>query len=96
MSSIDISDVIPIGDETVDENFEGFLEEYEDEEEDEQIIYVESNGQTCPYCLETGEIQTAGTVEISDGYAFQEVFCGACDRQWTDVYQLVGFNPTDV
>lgn len=54
--------------------------------------YVRVNGQQCPYC---GDRIEGSEVTIDGGYASQEVWCLSCCKQWTDMYKLIGFNPTE-
>ena len=57
--------------------------------------YVNGGGGTCPFC---GSQQFDGEESVieDDGYASQAVTCVKCDKQWTDVYQLVGVVENEV
>ncbi len=52
------------------------------------VEYIEGGGRWCPHCrsihLEWDE------VKIDGKFAFQEVWCTTCDREWMDKYKLVG------
>lgn len=58
-------------------------------QETAQDRYVRLKGTRCPFCDAT-EIVGQG-VDIDGGAASQEVGCSACDREWIDLYRLVGF-----
>ena len=56
--------------------------------------YCREGGTKCPFCA-SDDIE--GTqVEIDAGYASQEVSCPNCSASWTDVYQLVDLNITEL
>lgn len=55
--------------------------------------YVRFKGQRCPYCR-SPEIEAPGGVEIDGGNATQEIRCNNCERDWTDLYYLVGYLPS--
>ena len=51
------------------------------------------DGTVCPHC---GSDQIEGDgVRVESPHAFQEVWCLECEKTWTDVYKLTGFNPTN-
>jgi len=54
-----------------------------------QKRYVRFKGTRCPFCDSTDIV--GQSVNIDGGGASQEVGCSACDREWIDLYQLVGF-----
>lgn len=58
-------------------------------EEDAQGKYVRMGGTQCPFCSST-EI-TGNEVNIDAGTASQEISCSVCDKEWVDLYDLVGF-----
>lgn len=57
---------------------------------EEQLRIYLSNLNRCPWCA--GEI-LVGSVEIDDddaNYARRSVYCCSCEREWDDVFRLVG------
>ncbi|MFK3740918.1 hypothetical protein [Massilia sp. TN1-12] len=57
-----------------------------------EVEYASIGGSCCPYCKST---QIAGgSVDVNAGGAYQEVSCGACDKEWTDTYALTGYQET--
>ena len=60
---------------------------------DEQ--YIERGGMACPYCHKTDGVESVGTTEMDNGYAWQEVKCEPCDKLWVDNYKLVGYESRD-
>lgn len=55
---------------------------------DIEIKYLSCQGSTCPVC-DSEDIE-GHIVEVSCGYAHQEVSCNFCDSDWSDIYDLVG------
>lgn len=51
--------------------------------------YVAAKGLKCPFCL--SERIDGGSVSIEGGQACQDVACNDCDQEWTDVYDLRGW-----
>ncbi len=51
--------------------------------------YVDAGGQLCPFCGSTDI--SAGEIEVQGRSAWQQVDCGACEREWTDEFTLTGF-----
>lgn len=48
--------------------------------------YIKNGGTACPWC---GSAHlTGGSVEVSGGWAYQEVYCLECDQDWTSRYRL--------
>lgn len=53
-------------------------------------LYAARGGLRCPVCEEEGI--TGHSIDITDGYASQNVGCDSCPAEWTDVYQLIGYD----
>jgi hypothetical protein len=51
---------------------------------------VRNLGLACPFCGET-KVESLDDIRLDDGYAWQECTCGACHKNWTDSYRLVGY-----
>ncbi len=52
--------------------------------------YVEEEGTVCPNC---GDSSISGaSVEITYNKAYQNILCHYCGAEWTDVYELTGFD----
>lgn len=51
--------------------------------------HVRAKGSECPRCRKPDV--TGGPVETGDGEAYQEMGCGACGFEWTDLYTLTGY-----
>lgn len=56
--------------------------------------YRAHGGTHCPYC--GSEDITGGSVQIGAASAWQPITCSACGRKWTDVYNLIAFEPDEV
>jgi hypothetical protein len=56
------------------------------------VDYVAHGGNRCPFCG-SNDIEGSET-NIDDGVAWQEVGCYACDKSWSDIYKLTGYNPS--
>jgi transposase-like protein len=56
--------------------------------------YVAIGGCRCPICGNS-DVEGGG-VEIDAGIAWQEVSCHACGAEWTDQYELVGYNKVEM
>ncbi len=56
-----------------------------------QKQYVECEGLACPICELKGSVE-GGSIEIDGGAAYQDCNCSECGAQWTDYYQLAGFD----
>ncbi len=48
------------------------------------------HGSCCPFCRSTNI--SAGSVEINNGGASQEVWCDNCGNPWRDIYELTGYS----
>jgi len=56
--------------------------------------YVSKGGMHCPKC--NGDLLDAlDELVMSYDRAYQEVGCMTCGFQWTDIYGLVGYDPTN-
>jgi hypothetical protein len=58
-------------------------------ESERHQYYVNHRGEYCPHCM-SDHIE-GGFVDISEGQAFQEVWCNDCDKEWKDSYKLQGY-----
>lgn len=47
---------------------------------------------TCPCCKH--DMVEGGSVDIDNDIAEQEVSCGNCGAEWTDIYRLASYVPT--
>lgn len=56
--------------------------------------YVESGGSVCPFCG-SSDISACGPLDADSIVAWQNVTCSDCDRDWNDLYRLVGYEPTE-
>ena len=56
-----------------------------------QKEYIESEGLACPVCKLKGNAE-GGSVDIDGGAAYQNCNCTECGAEWTDYYQLAGFD----
>lgn len=54
---------------------------------EDQLRNYLSKPNHCPWC--GGEVIT-GSLEADDNYASCSVYCTSCDREWDDIYRLVG------
>lgn len=52
--------------------------------------YSQRQGQLCPFC-ESDEIETIDDLDADGDCAWQGVVCRDCEKQWTDLFKLVGF-----
>lgn len=55
--------------------------------------YIEKGAGSCPSCGSTS-IDGDG-VEVEGARAFQSCACHECEKEWTDIYSLVGFSHGD-
>lgn len=59
--------------------------------EEQQIAYIENNGNKCPVCgaedLDSGLTEFDGT-----GMMYQGIYCKKCRSAWTDMFTLVGID----
>lgn len=55
-----------------------------------QVAYVESGGNRCPYC-KSDSIESLELPQVDLGYCSQKVVCCDCEKEWKDIYTLVGF-----
>ena len=53
--------------------------------------YLARKGQVCPFCLDRDI--TGDEIDIDGDGAVQECSCLECGAAWTDIYELVGFDP---
>lgn len=53
--------------------------------------FVEKGGLCCPVCRST-EIETTGPATVSDLYVFHAVRCNSCKAEWSDRYELAGYD----
>lgn len=44
----------------------------------------------CPYCKSTTTYYAP--IEISGGYARQEVTCDDCKKEWAEIYKMIGIH----
>jgi formate dehydrogenase maturation protein FdhE len=57
--------------------------------EEQQVLYVEQNGNNCPNCNSPNLIQ--GLTEFDgEGMMYQGVHCKDCLSSWTDMFTLIG------
>ncbi|MDT0498597.1 hypothetical protein RM530_14700 [Algiphilus sp. W345] len=52
--------------------------------------YIRSKGLRCPFCR-ARDVEGQAGLDIDAGVAPQEVRCNACQRFWTDIYLLAGY-----
>lgn len=54
--------------------------------------YLAERGRFCPDCgsdnISTGEMERSGV----DGTWFCDVWCGDCDAEWQNIYELTGIH----
>lgn len=48
--------------------------------------YVELDGTRCPACNST-QLE-GGSIDVDQGYAWQEIYCHDCHLEYQDVYEL--------
>ena len=53
--------------------------------------YLEHHGLICPYC-DSDELM-GGHAEFDDNYAWRNVVCENCGKEWTEVLTLTGAQP---
>jgi len=53
--------------------------------------YVEEAGGVCPYCKMENCIESRGSPEISEVFAWLDVECTECHKQWYEEYKLIGY-----
>jgi len=51
--------------------------------------YVEKDGGVCPFCL--SDNIRGGDFDMGDTTVYLNVICKACGAEWTDEYNLTGF-----
>lgn len=51
--------------------------------------YFRYSGNRCPYC--GSEKVDAGTRDWDEPYMYQEIMCLDCEKEWSDIYMLIGF-----
>lgn len=56
---------------------------------DEQ--YLAKGGNVCPFCG-SEEISGEGSVQVDSNEAWQTIVCRSCDKEWMDVYRLIGYS----
>lgn len=56
--------------------------------------YVRKSGLICPVCL-SDQIE-GSTIEIDDGYAWQNVNCTDCKSTWKDTYTLHDYDNLEI
>lgn len=56
--------------------------------------YLKNNGQNCPVCYGTNI--TGTEVEVNNGTATQNMFCGDCESSWLDTYKLIHYTELDI
>lgn len=52
--------------------------------------YVEHEGTVCPNCGDS--CISGGSVNIEYNSAYQDIMCHHCGAEWTDVYELTGYD----
>lgn len=55
--------------------------------------YCEHGGVHCPYC--GSEDIDGGSIEINLAGAWQSITCLSCDKEWTDIYKLIAYEPVE-
>jgi len=53
--------------------------------------YADLHGLHCPVCMNQYTVE-GSSIEVNKGGAYQNCSCTNCDAEWTDVYQLVGYD----
>ena len=54
--------------------------------------YVARDGDACPYCRASGELEGCGSLDMANGSEVTvDIVCGACGAAFTDVYRLAGY-----
>ena len=51
--------------------------------------YIKGDGNKCPFC--GSEDITGGSIDVEGHSAVQEVSCNECNKEWHDIYQLIGY-----
>ena len=49
--------------------------------------YLRRDGVSCLYCG-SNDIESLGSIQVDEGYAWQEIQCNKCEKCWRDVYDL--------
>ncbi|MCO4319988.1 hypothetical protein [Aliidiomarina quisquiliarum] len=52
----------------------------------DRVLFSQKHPDTCPFCLTSGI--EGGFIEISEGKALQESWCGSCGYEWVSEYGL--------
>ena len=52
--------------------------------------YAKEGGPRCPVCL-SRDIE-GFDVDLDNGRVYQNARCNACRHEWTDIYELVGYD----
>ncbi len=58
------------------------------EQQMREDAYLASCGGGCPFC-KCKDIE-GQSLEVEGDHAAQDVSCSGCDREWRDIYKLVG------
>ena len=53
--------------------------------------FVEKAGNTCPYC-HSSDLVGQISPDFDGAWMSMETSCGDCNKQWYDVYRLVGYS----
>jgi hypothetical protein len=56
--------------------------------------YLDKGGMQCPFCHAKDSLQ-AGAIDEGEGVFYQNIFCTACRKEWTDSYTLTGMTYED-
>ena len=57
-----------------------------------QTEYVTNKGCRCPVCGNNEEVDLKSAIQVDGGVATSEVECAHCGAEWTDTYQLTGYD----
>lgn len=55
--------------------------------------YVDRSGIICPYCNSI-EVKS-GCLDINGKTVTDNIICLDCNKEWTDIYTLIGFEVVD-
>ena len=55
--------------------------------------YVEASGAMCPFC-QSKDIEGA-SFETGE-HVYQDITCGSCGKEWTDIYTLSSYEVMNV
>ena len=53
--------------------------------------FISKVGLVCPACSKS-DISSMDSVQIDDGFCWQEIECHTCEATWQEIYNLVGFD----